>query len=79
MVHALKKGYSRVLFNEIVVSEEQPTLADTSMDMMMLAHFAVRERTETAWRGILAKARLTITKIYAYPGVAESLIEAVLA
>ncbi|KFY33493.1 hypothetical protein V494_07590 [Pseudogymnoascus sp. VKM F-4513 (FW-928)] len=46
LVPALKKGYSRVLLNEIVVSEEKPTIAATSMDMMMLAHFSVRERTE---------------------------------
>ncbi|KAF1814599.1 putative hydroxyindole O-methyltransferase [Eremomyces bilateralis CBS 781.70] len=79
LVPALKKGYSRVLLNEIVVSEEKPTLAATSMDMMMLAHFAVRERTEANWRAILAKAGLKVVNIYTYPGVAESLIEAELA
>ena len=79
LVPALKRGYSRVLFNEIVVSEENPTLAATSMDLMMLAHFAVRERTEAEWRGILEKAGLKIVNIYTYPGVAESLIEAELA
>ena len=73
---ALKRGYSRVLLNEIVLSEEKPTLAATSMDMMMLAHFAVRERTEADWRAILAKAGLKVVNIYNYPGVAESLIEA---
>lgn len=76
---ALKKGYSRVLFNEIVLSQEKPTLAATSMDMMMLAHFAVRERTEADWKAILAKVGLKVVNIYTYPGVAESLIEAELA
>lgn len=79
LVPALKKGYSRVLLNEIVVSEEKPTLAATSMDMMMLAHFAVRERTEANWREILEKAGLKVVNIYSYPGVAESVIEAELA
>ncbi|KAE8164579.1 hypothetical protein BDV40DRAFT_310786 [Aspergillus tamarii] len=46
LVPALGKGYSR----------ENPTLAATNMDMMMLAHFAVRERMEAAWRNILVKA-----------------------
>lgn len=32
--------------NEIVVSEEKPTLAVTRMDLMMPVRFAVRERTE---------------------------------
>lgn len=73
---ALKAGYSRVLLNEIVLSEKHPTIAATSMDMMMLAHFAVRERTEADWRAILDKAGLTLLRIYNYPGVAESVIEA---
>ncbi|KAL3429516.1 S-adenosyl-L-methionine-dependent methyltransferase [Aspergillus tetrazonus] len=79
LVPALKKGYSRVLLNEIVVSEEKPTLAATNMDLMMLAHFAVRERTEREWAEILAHAGLRILKIWNYPAVAESLIEAELA
>ncbi|CAI7567087.1 unnamed protein product [Penicillium glandicola] len=79
LVPALKKGYSRVLFNEIVINEEKPTLAATNMDMMMLAHFAVRERTEADWRDILTQAGLKVVNIYTYPGVAESLIEAELA
>jgi hypothetical protein len=73
---ALRPGYSRVLLNEIVVSEDHPTLAATSMDMMMLGHFAVRERTESDWKAILEKAGLKFCKIYRYPGVAESVIEA---
>ncbi|KAL4862146.1 hypothetical protein BDV12DRAFT_190624 [Aspergillus spectabilis] len=79
LVPALKRGYSRVLLNEIVVSEEKPTLAATNMDLMMLAHFAVRERTEREWKEILEKAGLKIVRIWTYPGVAESLIEAELA
>lgn len=79
LVPALKNGYSRVLFNEIVVNEENPTLAATNMDMMMLAHFAARERSETEWKDILAQVGLKVTNIYTYPGVAESLIEAELA
>lgn len=73
---ALKPGYSRVLLNEIVLSEENPTLAATSMDMMMLAHLGVRERTEAYWREIIEKAGLTFIRVYNYPGVAESVIEA---
>lgn len=72
---ALEPGYSRVLLNEIVLSEEHPTIAATSMDMMMLAHFAVRERTEAQWRDIADKAGLKFIGIHNYPGVAESVIE----
>ncbi|KXJ93466.1 putative hydroxyindole O-methyltransferase [Microdochium bolleyi] len=76
---ALKPGYSRVLLNEIVLSEDEPTLAATSMDMMMLGHLNVRERTEAHWKAIIEGAGLRVTKIYRYPGSAESLIEAELA
>ncbi|KAH7033625.1 putative hydroxyindole O-methyltransferase [Microdochium trichocladiopsis] len=76
---ALKPGYSRVLLNEIVLSEEEPTLAATSMDMMMLGHLNVRERTEAHWRTIIEGAGLRVINIYRYPGSAESLIEAELA
>ena len=76
---ALVPGYSRVLLNEIVLSEEHPTLAATSMDMMMLAHLGVQERTETHWKAIIEKAGLRFLKVYTYPGVAESVIEAELA
>ncbi|CDM36722.1 hypothetical protein CBS147339_2563 [Penicillium roqueforti] len=79
LVPALAKGYSRVLLNEIVVSEENPILAATNMDMIMLAHLAVKERTEAEWRYIFTQAGLKVVNIYSYPGVAESLIEAELA
>lgn len=79
LVPALRQGYSKILLNEIVVSEQKPTLAATSMDMMMLAHFAVRERTEAEWRSIVETAGLKIVNVYTYPGVAESLIETELA
>ncbi|KAJ5653210.1 O-methyltransferase [Penicillium lividum] len=79
LVPALEKGYSRVLLNEIVVKEEEPTLAATSMDLMMLAHFGVRERTEAELKSLLTKAKLRLVNIFCFPGVAESLIEAELA
>lgn len=62
---ALKKGYSRMLLNEIVLNDEKPTMAATSMDMMMLAHLSVLEKTG-----------LKVLNIHTYPGVAEGLIEA---
>jgi hypothetical protein len=43
LLAALVRGYSRVLFDEIVIREEKPMLAATRMDMMMLTHFSARE------------------------------------
>ena len=72
---ALKRGYSRILLNEIVVSEQRASLSATSMDQLMLVLGAMRERTERQWRELLEKSGLGISKIWTYPGVAESLIE----
>lgn len=71
--------YSRVLFNEIVVSEEKPTLAATCMDLQMMAHLGVRERTELEWRKLLAEGGFKVIKVHTYPESAESLIETELA
>ena len=77
---ALKPGYSRVLFNEIVLSEEKPTIQATSMDMMMLAHCdPAYERTEKAWRDLLGQAGYVVTGIFGNAGAAESVIEAEIA
>ncbi|EUC50285.1 hypothetical protein COCMIDRAFT_32379 [Bipolaris oryzae ATCC 44560] len=75
---ALESRYSRVLLIEIVEEEEEgkPTIAETAMDMMMLAHFAVRERTRVEWEGIIEKAGLRLVGFYNFLGVAESIIEA---
>lgn len=74
---ALKPGYSRVLFNEIVLSEEEPTIQATNMDMMMLAHCdPAHERTESAWRHLLGRAGYVVKGIYGSKGAAESVIEA---
>jgi hypothetical protein len=72
---ALKAGYSRVLLFEIVVSEEDPSFASTTMDLQMLAHLNALERTEKHWRSLIARAGFNVAKIYTYPGVAESVIE----
>jgi len=74
---ALKLGYSRVLFNEIVLSEKKPTIHATSMDMMMLAHCdPAYERTEGAWRDLLGQAGYMVTGIFGHAGAAERVIEA---
>lgn len=74
---ALKPGYSKVLFNEIVLSEEKPTLHATSMDMMMLAHCdPAYERTERAWRALLGQAGYVVRDIFSSEDAAESVIEA---
>jgi hypothetical protein len=75
LIPTLKQGDSWVLLNEIVVSEDQPSLAAMSMDVQMLAQVGVRERTEKEMRMLLPRAGLEVLGIHSSPGVAESLIE----
>ena len=79
LIPALKKGYSKILLNEIVVAEEKASLPATAMDQLMLVLGAMRERTEKQWRDLLGEAGLKVGRIYTYPGVGESLIEVELA
>jgi hypothetical protein len=44
----------------------------------MLVLGAMKERTEKQWREILVEAGYRVLKFWSYPGVAESVIEAVL-
>ncbi|KAH8907941.1 S-adenosyl-L-methionine-dependent methyltransferase [Coniochaeta sp. PMI_546] len=73
---AIKKGYSRVLINEIVVPERGASWAVTSTDQLVFVLGALRERTEVDWQGILKKAGYGIVKVYTYEMGSESLIEA---
>ncbi|KAF3004510.1 hypothetical protein E8E14_009088 [Neopestalotiopsis sp. 37M] len=72
---ALRPGYSRVLLFEIVIAEDQPSFASTTMDLQMLTHIAAYERTEKHWRQLAKQAGYRVVNIYSYPGVAESVIE----
>ena len=62
-----------------MVSEDQSSLAAMSIDMQMLVHVGMRERTEKEWRTLLSQAGLEVVGIHSSPGVAESLIETELA
>lgn len=76
---ALKPGYSRLLINEIIVPDRNPTWPVTSMDQLVFVLGAMRERTEAHWRNILKRAGFKVVKIYNYEMGSESLIEAELA
>ena len=76
LVPALEQGYSKVLINELVVPNVGASWSARSMDWLMLALGAVRERTEKDWRELLEGAGMKITKIWTYEQGTESLIEA---
>lgn len=72
----MRPGYSKLLINENVVPNFGATWSITSMDWLMMALGAVRERTEKEWRDLLGKAGLKVTGVWTYEQGTESLIEA---
>ena len=78
IVSAMKRGYSRLLINELIVADEMAPWGATSMDWLMMALGAVRERTEKDWRSLLESVGLEVCKIWESPfdRATEGLIEA---
>lgn len=74
----MRPGYSKLLINEFVVPDVGATWSITSMDWLMMALGAVKERTEKQWRTLLGEAGLKVVRIWTYDQGTESLIEATL-
>ncbi|MCJ1292578.1 hypothetical protein MMC34_004129 [Xylographa carneopallida] len=76
---AMTPGYSKILINEWVVSEEHPTSFMTIMDLTMMCVWASGERTAAQWKALVESVGLRIAKIYEPgDGVSESIIEVTL-
>ena len=76
IVPAMRPGYSKLLINENVVPDVGASWSITSMDWLMMALGAVRERTEKQWKDLLAQAGLKVSGVWTYDQGTESLIEA---
>ncbi|KAL9105135.1 MAG: hypothetical protein Q9187_008819 [Circinaria calcarea] len=79
IVTAMEKDYSKLLINELVVPNKDASWSITSMDWLMLALGAVKERTEKDWRTMVEAAGLKITGMWTKEVGSESLIECELA
>lgn len=76
---AMKPGYSKILINENVIPRTNAYWETTALDMVMLAYFSSKERTEEDWNKLISDAGLKITKIWSGGKGVESLIEVELA
>ena len=72
----MSPGHSKLLINEYVVPDRGAAWSITSMDWLMMALGAVKERTEKQWRALIEEAGLQVTGIWTYEQGTESLIEA---
>ncbi|KAI4157937.1 MAG: hypothetical protein L6R39_000569 [Caloplaca ligustica] len=75
---AMKKGYSRLLINEWVLSDTNSSFLPAAMDINMMCLFSGMERTRSQWDALLGRVGLKIIKLWGPGQETESLIEAVL-
>ena len=75
IVSGMQKGYSKILINELVVPDQGAGWPLTSMDFMMMALCAVKERAESDWRRLIEDAGLKVTGVWTKTPDSESLIE----
>lgn len=73
---AMKKGYSKLLINELVIPPTNATQWMTSMDLMMAAALGAKERGEAEWEGFLQSAGFRVVKFWHSLAVYEEVIEA---
>ena len=73
------KGYSKLLINEHVIPDKDAHWLSTGLDIVMMANFSARERTEQNWHALLKSSGFEIVKIWTCEPGTESLIEAQLA
>lgn len=79
LIPALTPSYSKILINELVVPDKGAHWSVTSMDWLMLALGAVKERTERDWRNIVERSGLRVSGIWEMGVGNEGLIECELA
>ncbi|KAK7989909.1 hypothetical protein PG989_010224 [Apiospora arundinis] len=72
---AMEKGYSRLLIHESLVSTIKSHRRVTMTDLVMMALFAAKERTEEEFKNLVVSAGLKVYKIWRPPHSVESIIE----
>ncbi|CAJ2504966.1 Uu.00g123600.m01.CDS01 [Anthostomella pinea] len=76
---AMRKGYSKLLINDMVLPPTGASATQATMDVEMMAIVSAYERTEAMWTSLLNDAGFEIIKIWADGRGNESVIEAELA
>lgn len=72
----MKKGYSKLLICEVVITTEVPSPDATGLDLLMMGGFGAGERTEDDWRQLLGEAGYRLARLFAKPGAIYGVIEA---
>ena len=77
IVNAMKRGYSKLLINEIVLPDRNADSEITGLDMMLMALFTSKERKLQEWKQLLEAPTLglRIVSVWSVKHSQESLIE----
>ncbi|ORY03336.1 O-methyltransferase-domain-containing protein [Clohesyomyces aquaticus] len=78
IVPAMRRGWSKILLNEIVVQDKGAGWVETSVDVMMMVAHGARERTEQEWRGLIEGVGLRVCRVWGR-GERERVVECELA
>ena len=72
----MKRGYSKILIDDVVLPEVRVSRKSAFMDLSMMALETGAERTSQQWHDLLGSVGLRIEKIWPSQVGLESLIEA---
>ncbi|MCJ1310764.1 hypothetical protein MMC25_004431 [Agyrium rufum] len=76
-IAAMKKGYSRIIINEMVVPDIGAGVHQSNVDFTMMSCLSAMERTENDWHNLLGSVGLRVLNIWTLNDRTESIIEAV--
>ena len=71
----MRKGYSKLLINEIALPDKGANWLMTGLDWELMTFLSGRERTEAEWRKMMESAGLKLVKIFRHPQSIDSVIE----
>lgn len=74
----MKKGYSKLLINDILVPETNAPFFVAGMDVAMMTTLGGMERTRTQWSDLLESEGLRLVDVWQANGGPEAVIEAML-
>lgn len=72
----MKKGYSKLLIEEVILADKDAEPIPSLGDWMMLAVHCGMERTRSHWERLLTASGLQVVKFWDPPYPARSIIEA---
>jgi len=71
----MKKGYSKLIVQEFILADKDPSLLQSMWDMQMLAFLGSMERTADQWTRLFESVGLKVINMSYPPGEGQGIIE----